>query len=137
MASGNHKDPESPSSVPQIEDWGRLLDGRVAVVTGGGAGIGAAIAKLFAQHGAKVEIAEISETSGSAIADEIMAAGGVCRAHRIDVTKAADVERLRAEVIGAHGGIDVLVNNVGDYRPLVRFAQQRQCTAHLSKSGAR
>ena len=87
---GRHqaRDPESRSSVPSIEDWSRLLDGRVAVVTGGGAGIGAAIAKLFAQHGAKVEIAEVSAESGGAIADEIVAAGGVCRAHAIDVTAA-------------------------------------------------
>ncbi len=122
---GRHqaRDPESRSSVPSIEDWSRLLDGRVAVVTGGGAGIGAAIVKLFAQHGAKVEIAEVSAESGGAIADEIVAAGGVCRAHAIDVTAAADVERLRTEVLGEHGGIDVLVNNVGDYRPLVRFGQ--------------
>ena len=117
------RDPESRSSVPPIEDWSRLLDGRVAVVTGGGAGIGAAIARLFAQHGAKVEIAEIVAESGGTIADEIRAAGGACRAHAIDVTTASDVERLRAEVLGEHGGIDILVNNVGDYRPLVRFGQ--------------
>ena len=60
------------------------LEGQVAVVTGGGAGIGAAIARLFAQHGAKVEIAEIVAESGGTIADEIRAAGGACRAHAID-----------------------------------------------------
>ena len=48
-----------PENVPAIEDWSRLLDGRVAVVTGGGAGIGGAISRLFALHGARVEIAEI------------------------------------------------------------------------------
>ena len=60
-----------PSDVPPIADWNRLLDGKVAVVTGGGDGIGGAISRLFAQHGATVEIAEIdsdrAETTRAAI----------------------------------------------------------------------
>jgi len=47
--------------VPRIDDWKRLLDGRVSVVTGGGDGIGAGIARLFAQHGALVEVAELDQ----------------------------------------------------------------------------
>ena len=50
---------QTPDRVPAIEDWGKLLDGKVAIVTGGGDGIGGAISRLFAQHGALVEIAEI------------------------------------------------------------------------------
>ena len=112
-----------PSDVPEIDDWNRLLDGKVAVVTGGGAGIGAAICELFAQHGAIVEIAEIDADRASEIDDSIAAAGGRARAHVVDVRTEVGVEALAAAVLHAHGGIDVLVNNVGDYRPLVRFHQ--------------
>ena len=112
-----------PSDVPEIDDWNRLLDGKVAVVTGGGAGIGAAICGLFAQHGAIVEIAEIDAERAGAIVDSITAAGGRTRAHVVDVRTEVGVEALAAAVLHAHGGIDVLVNNVGDYRPLVRFHQ--------------
>jgi 3-oxoacyl-[acyl-carrier protein] reductase len=52
-------------SVPRIDDWNRLLDGRVAVVTGGGDGIGAGITRLFATHGALVEVAEQSAATSS------------------------------------------------------------------------
>lgn len=112
-----------PSNVPEINDWNRLLDGKVAVVTGGGAGIGAAICELFAQHGAIVEIAEIDAERASGIVDSIAAAGGRTRAHVVDVRTELGVEELAAAVLDTHGGIDVLVNNVGDYRPLVRFHQ--------------
>ena len=50
---------QRPTDVAAIDDWNRLLDGKVAVVTGGGDGIGGAISRLFAEHGALVEIAEI------------------------------------------------------------------------------
>lgn len=111
-----------PSDVPAIDDWNRLLDGKVAVVTGGGDGIGGAISRLFAKHGAFVEIAEIDpERAERAVAD-IEAAGGQARAHVVDVRKEEDVARLASAVLADHP-INVLVNNVGDFRPLVRFRQ--------------
>ncbi len=113
----------SPSDVPPIERWDRLLNGRVAVVTGGGDGIGGGISRLFAEHGALVEIAEADPERAESARAGIEAAGGTAHAHVVDVRRADDVERLRAEVIDRHGRIDVLVNNVGDYRPLVRFAE--------------
>jgi len=111
------------TDVTPIGDWNRLLDGRVAVVTGGGAGIGAAIATLFAEHGARVELAEVYPDRAERTRRAIEAAGGAVRAHVVDVTAATDVARLAAEVLSEHDHVDVLVNNVGDYRPLVRFAE--------------
>lgn len=111
----------SPDDVPPIEDWGRLLDGRVAVVTGGGDGIGGAVSRLFAAHGALVEVAEIDPERAARVRDEVTAAGGSIRSHVVDVTTTDGVDTLADAVLGHHGRVDVLVNNVGDYRPLVRF----------------
>jgi len=112
---------QQPEDVPAIKDWNRLLDGKVAVVTGGGAGIGGAISRLFAQHGALVEIAEIDPERGATAVAEIEAAGGKARTHDVDVREADQVEAFKNAVCGTHGGIDVLVNNVGDYRPIKPF----------------
>ena len=112
---------QDPSRVPPIDDWHRLLDGRVAVVTGGGAGIGGAISRLFGEHGALVEVVDSDPARSTLVVEDIEAAGGVARAHMVDVRSDAEVEDLRSEVLGEHGRIDVLVNNVGDHRPLVRF----------------
>jgi NAD(P)-dependent dehydrogenase (short-subunit alcohol dehydrogenase family) len=114
---------QSRDGVPEIDNWGRLLEGRVAVVTGGGDGIGAAIASLFAEHGALVEIAEIDPDRAAATVETITEADGVARAHLVDVRDAEDVGRLRSAVLDQHEQIDVLVNNVGDYRPFVPFAR--------------
>lgn len=113
----------APTDVEPIDDWSRLLDGRVAVVTGAGTGIGGAIARLFAEHGALVEIAEIDPDLAEQNRAAIAAAGGSARAHVVDVTRLDDVARLADAVLGEHGHVDVLVNNVGDYRPLVRFSR--------------
>jgi NAD(P)-dependent dehydrogenase (short-subunit alcohol dehydrogenase family) len=115
--------PQTPKNVATIQDWGKLLDGKVAVVTGGGAGIGAAISKLFAEHGAVVEIAEVDEDRANSTRQEIEDAGGVTNVHIVDVTQPNDVARLRTEVLDRHGRVDVLINNVGDFRPLVRFEE--------------
>jgi NAD(P)-dependent dehydrogenase (short-subunit alcohol dehydrogenase family) len=114
---------QRPSDVAPIDDWSRLLDGKVAVVTGGGDGIGGAVSALFAQHGALVEIAEVDAGRAERTRRAIEEEGGTVRAHVVDVTDPADVDRLAAAVLDAHGHIDVLVNNVGDYRPLVRFEE--------------
>lgn len=110
------------SAVPPIDDWTRLLDGKVAVVTGGGAaGIGGAICELFAAHGAVVEIAEIDADRAQATVDAVRRAGGTVEAHVVDVRTEDGVSEFATAVLDRHEGIDVLVNNVGDYRPLVRF----------------
>lgn len=109
--------------VPAIEDWGRLLDGRVAVVTGGGDGIGGAISRLFAQHGATVVVAELDPGRAATTLADIEGAGGSAWVHELDVRDPAAVTGLKDAVLARHGSADVLVNNVGDYRPLVRFRE--------------
>jgi NAD(P)-dependent dehydrogenase (short-subunit alcohol dehydrogenase family) len=113
--------PQEPTDVPAIADWNKLLDDKVAVVTGGGDGIGGAISRLFAEHGAKVEIAEIDPERAERKQAEITDAGGTARAHVVDVRSDAEVARFAEAVVAEHGRVDVLVNNVGDFRPLVRF----------------
>ncbi len=103
--------------------YDKLLDGKVAVVTGGGDGIGGAISRLFAQHGAALEIAEIDPERGARAVREIEAAGGRARAHALDVRDAERVDAFAREVLARHGHIDVLVNNVGHYLEAVPFRQ--------------
>jgi NAD(P)-dependent dehydrogenase (short-subunit alcohol dehydrogenase family) len=110
-----------PDDVAPIDDWNQLLRDRVAVVTGGGDGIGGAISTLFAQHGALVEMAEIDPERAERTRRAIEEAGGRVRVHIVDVTDPSAVERMAADVLDRHGRVDVLINNVGDYRPLVRF----------------
>ena len=100
-----------------------LLDGQIAVVTGAAHGIGRATAALFAEHGATVVIADIDAEAASEAADEIVAAGGNADALTTDVRVDADVDRLREHVLGTHGRIDVLVNNVGHYVRVRPFDQ--------------
>lgn len=89
------------------------LEGKSAIVTGAGRGIGAAIARAFAGEGALVLIAEKDPDTGAEMAREITAAGGSARFQRTDVTDQAEVEAMAAAALDAFGRIDILVNNAG------------------------
>jgi NAD(P)-dependent dehydrogenase (short-subunit alcohol dehydrogenase family) len=94
---------------------GGLLNDRIAVVTGGGGGIGAATARLFAEHGAQVVIADIDAELAQLTAEQITASGGSAFAAATDVRDASQVADLARSVLERHGRVDVLVNNVGHW----------------------
>jgi len=89
------------------------LDGKVALVTGGGSGIGLAIAGLFARQGARVVILELDEALGQAASEGIRAAGGRAEARRCDVAEAAQVRGVVEELAARLEHLDILVNNAG------------------------
>ncbi|SVC57472.1 uncharacterized protein METZ01_LOCUS310326, partial [marine metagenome] len=89
------------------------LEGKVAVVTGGGSGIGLAISKAFAQQGATVDILEVDEEAGECAVKEITEAGGTAASHVCDVTLPGKVKATFEEIINSRGRLDCLINNAG------------------------
>lgn len=104
----------------------RRLSGRVAIVTGGASGIGRAIARLFARHGAQVIVADVTETvieGGVPTVDLIREEGGSAAFVRTDIADAAQVEGLVATAVERFGALDVMVNNacIRHPRPLLEL----------------
>ncbi|HWU64972.1 MAG TPA: SDR family NAD(P)-dependent oxidoreductase [Ensifer sp.] len=91
------------------------LEGKVALVTGGGGGIGLAIAELFAKAGMRLAVAEIDPARTGEVRSRLAALGCDCLVVKADVRNADDVIRLMGEVEASFGSLDVVVNNVGDY----------------------
>jgi 7-alpha-hydroxysteroid dehydrogenase len=93
------------------------LEDQVAVVTGGGAGIGRGICEVFAEAGASVVVSDLNQETAQAVADGIVRAGGKAVAVACNVTDEAAREKLVEEALKAFGGINILVNNAGGGGP--------------------
>jgi NAD(P)-dependent dehydrogenase (short-subunit alcohol dehydrogenase family) len=96
------------------------LDGRVAVVTGGGQGIGAACAQALAEAGAKVVIADVVPERAETCIAALARAGFAVESIALDVTKSSAVDAAVAKVVQDHGRVDILVNNAGVAKSDVR-----------------
>jgi len=92
---------------------GGRLAGRIAIVTGAGQGIGAAIATRFAEQGARVVIAELNAETGEAVAERLRSAGHGALAVQTDVAEPEAVRAMVARTVEAFGKPDILVNNAG------------------------
>ncbi len=99
---------------------GQRLKGKKAVITGGAAGIGRAIAKRFAEEGADIAVADIGSTD--ATREAVLKAGRRFFSVTCDTSRPDQVEALARKVNGEFGGCDILVNNVGIY-PLTPFGE--------------
>lgn len=88
------------------------LDNKTAIITGGGSGIGKAIAVVFAKQGASVNILDMDEQGATNVVNEITADGGKAKFFKCDVSKQADVKQI-VDGIATSGAIDILINNAG------------------------
>ncbi len=89
------------------------LAGRIAIITGGGSGIGHEASKLFASEGATVIVADRDLKAATAVAEEIVAAGGEAEPRAVDVAAEAEVKAMVEGTVAKHGRLDILVNNAG------------------------
>jgi meso-butanediol dehydrogenase / (S,S)-butanediol dehydrogenase / diacetyl reductase len=130
------------------------LDGKRAIVTGGGQGVGRGIALALAREGAAVAVAGRTESKLRAVAAEIEKPGGTALPIVADVTRPADIERCVAHAVRELGGIDILVNNAQipalgsilevtdeafgacwESGPLAAFRLMKACRPHLRPGG--
>lgn len=88
-------------------------ENKVAIVTGGGSGIGEAVALTLAANGAKVVVADYDQAGGERVVKEIDASGGTATFIQIDVSDAAQVEKMVLETVELYGALHVAVNNAG------------------------
>ena len=137
------------------EHQGGRLDGKVAIVTGSGKGIGEAIARLFAQQGAKVVVTSRSENDIQRVVDAVLIAGGQAHGVVADIGTLDGVQSLVADAAGHFDQIDILVHNAGifPYDPIEKMADEswqrvmdinlssafrlsKACLVHMKELGA-
>ncbi|KSU66001.1 MULTISPECIES: SDR family NAD(P)-dependent oxidoreductase [Micrococcaceae] len=103
----------------------KTLDNKVAVITGGGSGIGAEIARLFAQHGAKIAILDRDAAAGDGVVGRLQATGTVAIFRAVDVTSSESMRIAFDSIVDELGGIDILVTAAGilDEKPFVDMTE--------------
>ncbi len=114
----------------------RRLEGKIALVTGAGAGIGRAVAETFAREGASVLVTDRDAAAAKEVADAIIKANGTATALAVDVTNTPQVKALMTETAQRYGRLHVLVNNAGvgersDFRHLSDEAWDRVWKTNL------
>jgi NAD(P)-dependent dehydrogenase (short-subunit alcohol dehydrogenase family) len=90
---------------------------KVAIITGGGSGIGEATAKLMAREGAKIAIVDIDDKNGKRVAEEIKAAGGTAEFRHMNIANEKEVEKTFADINKKFGKLHILVNNAAVVGP--------------------
>lgn len=104
------------------------LQDNVAVVTGAASGMGAAIAKVYASEGAKVVVADLNLDGAEAVVKEIVDAGGVATAVKVNVAELNDVNQMIDHAVNEYGTLDILVNNAGimdGFEPIGDISDER------------
>jgi NAD(P)-dependent dehydrogenase (short-subunit alcohol dehydrogenase family) len=104
----------------------RSLDGKTAIVTGSGRGIGRAEAMLLAKEGARVVVNDVDGDQAKAVADEISAAGGTALANSDDVASWSGAEAIVGQAVDEWGRLDILVNNAGVIRDAMSFSMSEE-----------
>jgi len=97
-------------------NWDRLINDKVALVTGAASGIGRATAKLFAQHGARVVLVDINESGGKQAVDEIHAHSGDALFIKADVGDTQQVSATISATLNHYGNLDIVYSNAASYR---------------------
>lgn len=110
----------------------RKLDGKVAIVTGAGAGLGAECARSLAGHGARVAVVDIHLAGAQSVVAEIEAAGGQALAVQTDLTSEAEVMAMVAAVVQHFGRVDVLHNNAAALAPTQRAGDRDVCNVDIA-----
>jgi len=101
-----------------------VLDGKVAIVTGGGGGVGRGISLAFAKEGAKVVVLDVNADAAQRVAAELVEAGGESLALTCDIRTSEAVNSAVAEVVDTFGTVDIMVNNAQGARGGVPFEEQ-------------